>query len=124
MQIIRGRKAGSTNKAFTLIELIVVIVIIGILAAIAVVSFNTVIGGSEENVAESSAETVARNANAIAAIDNEATVYADITTAVSEGNVTGARKGVTDCFDVTNGGGTASVAISGGLAVASADACP
>jgi len=56
-----------TMKAFTLLELIVVLLVLGILAAIAVPTFNTVKKNSAEKTFQASAEAVARNANAIAA---------------------------------------------------------
>ena len=47
-------------KAFTLIELIVVIVIIGILVAIAAVAYNSIIANSKKSALEASASQVAK----------------------------------------------------------------
>ena len=54
-------------KAFTLIELIVVIVIIGILVAIAAVAYNSIITNSKKSAAEFSASQVAKIIQAKAA---------------------------------------------------------
>jgi type IV pilus assembly protein PilA len=56
-----------TKKAFTLLELIVVLLVLGILAAIAVPTFNTVKTNSAKRSAQTTAEGIARNADAIAA---------------------------------------------------------
>ena len=47
-------------KAFTLIELIVVIVIIGILVAIAAVAYNSIIANSKKSALEASASQLAK----------------------------------------------------------------
>jgi prepilin-type N-terminal cleavage/methylation domain-containing protein len=75
-----------TKKAFTLLELIVVLLVLGILAAIAVPTFNTVKRNSAVQTAEASAEGVARNADSIAASsgDNGAVAQGDLDTAISE----------------------------------------
>jgi len=56
-----------TKKAFTLLELIVVLLVLGILAAIAVPTFNTVKTNSVKRAALTNAQAIARNANAISA---------------------------------------------------------
>lgn len=77
-----------TKKAFTLLELIIVVVVLGILALVAVPSFKGVIDNTSADVAESTARAIARDANALAAFNtgtdtNQAT-NANIDTAVGE----------------------------------------
>ena len=55
------------RKAFTLLELIVVVVVLGILAALAIPSFSTVKQSAADKIAIQSAESVLRNAKALAA---------------------------------------------------------
>ena len=57
------------KKAFTMVELIVVIVILGVLAALTVPAFTSVINKSKQEVAVQEASAVAREARAIAAFD-------------------------------------------------------
>jgi len=75
-----------TKKAFTLLELIVVLLVLGILAAIAVPTFDTVKKNSAKQTAESTAKAVARNADAIAASagDNGAVTQGDLDAAIDE----------------------------------------
>jgi prepilin-type N-terminal cleavage/methylation domain-containing protein len=63
------------SRAFTLLELIVVIVILGVLALIAIPTFQTVITRSKESAAQRSAESVGRNAVALAAFDQKTNVF-------------------------------------------------
>lgn len=75
-----------TKKAFTLLELIVVLLVLGILAAIAVPTFRTVKENSAIRAVKASAEAVARNADAIAASagDNGDVAQGDLDTAIAE----------------------------------------
>jgi prepilin-type N-terminal cleavage/methylation domain-containing protein len=74
-----------TKKAFTLLELIVVLLILGILAAIAVPTFNTVKTNAAERTFQATADAVARNASAIAVSAGAGSVsQLDLTTAASE----------------------------------------
>ena len=57
-----------TKKAFTLLELIVVIVVLGILAAIAVPTFGTVKDKSADSIATKNAQAVQRDFDAQVAI--------------------------------------------------------
>lgn len=72
------------KRAFTLLELIVVIVILGILAALAIPTFASVISKSETQGAKTAAEAVGRNAVALAAFDRSAPTYAHLTAAAGE----------------------------------------
>lgn len=57
------------TRAFTLLELIVVIVVLGILAAIAIPTFSMVIEKSQDRTAEASLSSFAHEVQAIAALD-------------------------------------------------------
>ena len=76
------------KKAFTLLELIVVLVILGTLAALAIPSFNKVQQNSASSVASSTAKSLARDANALgtqnAAASAGLTSAANIYTAYTE----------------------------------------
>jgi prepilin-type N-terminal cleavage/methylation domain-containing protein len=79
-----------TKKAFTLLELIVVLLVLGILAAIAVPTFATVKENAAERTFQASADAIARNAAAIAASSNDGdndVSAADITAAAGEAGV-------------------------------------
>lgn len=63
----------TARKGFTLIELIVTVVILGILAALAVPTFNAILGRVRDNNVATSANGIARNLHALAGSDISAT---------------------------------------------------
>ena len=74
-----------TRKAFTLLELIVVIVILGILAALAIPTFNAVIDRAKDSNVKSAAASFDRNVRALAVFDQAAPNRgADVITAAGE----------------------------------------
>lgn len=56
MQILSSLLGTSYKKAFTVVELIIVITVIGILAAISIVAFNGVAGRANDNAVISDSE--------------------------------------------------------------------
>ena len=74
----------SSKRGFTLLELIVVIVVAGILAGIAIPSFNAVKTKTAESSVVSSAESIVRNARALAALDDSSLSDAYVDQAGSE----------------------------------------
>jgi prepilin-type N-terminal cleavage/methylation domain-containing protein len=88
-----------TRKAFTLLELIVVIVILGVLALIAIPTFQSVITKSKESAAKRSAESIGRNAVALAAFDQ----VTDVNTATVDGSDDPAMTYLTKAASETNG---------------------
>ena len=104
------------KKAFTLLELIVVLVILGILAALAIPSFNKVQQNSASSVASSTAKSLARDANALGAQNASTsaglTAAANIYTAYTEltvpSNLTASWSAANGSATMTvNGGGVA-----------------
>jgi type IV pilus assembly protein PilA len=99
------------RKAFTLLELIVVIVVAGILAGIAIPSFNSIREKSKEEAAVQEAVAFGKNVTAIGSFDLDGTGAAldttdagsVITTALSETPGADAWADATDTFTATNG---------------------
>jgi prepilin-type N-terminal cleavage/methylation domain-containing protein len=74
VRTISGARRRRTKRGFTLLELVVALVVLGILAALAVPTYLTVIGNAKSAVATSDALSVATDAVAIASgTDNYAT---------------------------------------------------
>ena len=73
-----------TRKAFTMLELIVVIVILGILAAIAIPTFAKVIERTRLNSVQRTAESLGREAVALAAFEDRAVNEADFVNAQTD----------------------------------------
>jgi MSHA pilin protein MshA len=110
-----------TKKAFTLLELIVVLLVLGILAAIAVPTFATVKENAAERTFQATADAIARNAAAIAASSNDGdndVSGADITAAAGEAGVTIASGVLSD----TVGGYSCESEVTGSGVTASASA--
>jgi len=104
------------KKAFTLLELIVVLVILGILAALAIPSFNKVQQNSASSVASSTAKSLARDANALGAqnastsagLTSAANIYTAYTEVTVPSNLTRTWDGTAGSVTLTvNGGGVA-----------------
>jgi prepilin-type N-terminal cleavage/methylation domain-containing protein len=64
-----------TKKAFSLVELVVVIVITGILALVAFPSFNGLISRFRTSTVEQTADVIAREANALAGFNTGTDTY-------------------------------------------------
>lgn len=113
------------KKAFTLVELIVVVVVLGIIAALAIATFATVRENAAESVALQTAEGIARNANAIAAFDGVATSSTHLDTAYEEAIGSAGAGTAAQTVTITANGetGSACVDTASGLAVASEGAC-
>ena len=117
-----------TKKAFTLLELIVVLLVLGILAAIAVPTFNSVKESSVSRAALTNAQAIARNANAISAAEaGGVTTQAHVDTAGGEAAGSGYDANTTSDGSVTVTSGNIScestITISAGQAVAGTPAC-
>jgi type IV pilus assembly protein PilA len=109
----RQAKARRDGKpAFTLLELIVVLLVLGILAAIAVPTFNRVKENSVVRVAQTTLEAAARNGEAIAKSDGDATDEQIATLVESEftagSGLTVSVNGDTITVSQSNGSATAS----------------
>jgi type IV pilus assembly protein PilA len=121
-----------SKKAFTLLELIVVLVVLGILAALAIPSFAKVQKNAAATVAMSTAKSIARDANALGAQNlgssagttqafNVDTAYGEVV-APSNATITNANSGEV-VVTVTGGGEaqTCTVSIPGGATVATSN---
>jgi prepilin-type N-terminal cleavage/methylation domain-containing protein len=73
-----------SRKAFTLLELVVALVVLGILAALAVPTYLSVINNSKVATATSTAVSVATDAVALGSDAQSAATYGNLSTAVGE----------------------------------------
>ena len=73
-----------SRKAFTLLELVVALVVLGILAALAIPTYQSVISSAKYGVAQATAQSVGNDAVAIAAISDAVPTVSNVVTAVSE----------------------------------------
>lgn len=84
-----SRIAGTKQKAFTIVELLIVIVVIGILAAITIVAYNGIQNRARASAASSALSQAAKKI-AVWQVDNPSTTPSSLATA-----------GITDTSDVT-----------------------
>jgi prepilin-type N-terminal cleavage/methylation domain-containing protein len=110
------------KKAFTLVELIVVVVVLGIIAALAIATFATVRENAACSVALQTAEGIARNANAIASFEGTGTTGDHINTAAGEAVNGGSSTwdNATDTVTVSTNGETGTATVTGNPAAAAA----
>ncbi len=101
------------RKAFTLLELIVVIVVAGILAGIAIPSFNAVKEASNKEAAVQEASAFAKEVTALAAFTQEA----DAASWTDEADTDAAGTYAAPTFSATNGYDVV-ITISGDVATA------
>lgn len=116
------------QKAFTLLELIVVVIVLGILALVAVPAFSGVINNTNESVVESTAKSVARAADALSVFNDGAQVNLTSSTNIADaitdttlntadgwakdataGSISLNKNGNTETFYVCDGGARAVV---------------
>lgn len=117
MRSIRASKNGSTNRAFTLLELIVTIVIIGILAAIATLAYNQIIGNANtsaktanlkvaaDSIAIASSSATGGGSNIDVAFVNGLTGPAGLDLNAADGATAGQVLVTVDANGATNGNG-------------------
>ena len=103
------------RKGFTLLELIVVIVVAGILAGIAIPSFNAVKTKAKESAAVQEAKAFAKEVTALAAFTQASD--ADDFTDEADADSAGTYSAITNHFTATNGL-EVSITISGDVATA------
>ena len=85
-------KTSRKQTGFTIVELLIVIVVIAILAAITIVAYNGIQSRARLSSAQSTANTVAKKAEAWNALNNSYPTYCQFATGTTNG--TGAATGV------------------------------
>lgn len=105
-----------TRRAFTLLELIVTIVVLGVLALLAIPTFDGLIGKSEEATAVSSSESMIRSAQALESFDRASTWSLEAWTTTGDDTPTAGgswtvagRDSTADPMPATSGPGTLAV---------------
>lgn len=103
------------RKGFTLIEMAVVLVLLGILAALAIPTFSTLIAGTQDSTDEAAAEAIMSDIRGLAALENKTPkAYIEagspVTVATGEG-------GASVTTGTAGAAGTATIALPNGQSV-------
>ena len=90
-------KTSRKQTGFTIVELLIVIVVIAILAAITIVAYNGIQSRARLSSAQSTANTVAKKAEAWNALNNSYPTYCQFATGTTNGTGTGSGVGIAGC---------------------------
>lgn len=90
-------KISRKQTGFTIVELLIVIVVIAILAAITIVAYNGIQSRAKLSSAQSTANTVAKKAEAWNALNNSYPTYCQFATGTTNGTGTATGVGTAGC---------------------------